>query len=97
MTDGSSFPGQSRLGLLLGSDWWIEHGLERLGGDNVATIELGIGSGLIVNDGVALNPTFGNFTITSAVPEPSFAAMLALGLLGSVVRRRRKTISCIRN
>ena len=77
------------LGFLFAELTWELTGSSDLGGDNIATIELGVGTGLIINDGVALDPTFGNFTITNSVPEPTAFGWLTLGFVGLVVRRRR--------
>ena len=45
---------------------------------------------LTIPEGVSLNPTFGSASLTgTAVPEPSTAGILALGLIGFVARRRR--------
>ena len=45
----------------------------------------------IVHDGNASSPSFGaaNFTVTST-PEPTSAMLLAGGMFGLIVRRRRR-------
>ena len=75
------------IGFLFAELTWELTG--NLAAGDVASIELGIGTNLIVDGGVELNPTFGNFTITNAVPEPTAAGLLALGFAGLVARRRR--------
>lgn len=52
-------------------------------------ITLSEGDGLIVDEGVRVDPTFGSATVTAvAVPEPSMLGAAGLGLMGWVVRRR---------
>lgn len=61
-------------------------------GDGNAEISLGIGDGLIVDGGVELTPRFSAATIsvaTDAIPEPTSAALLAVGMVALVSRRKR--------
>ena len=59
-------------------------------GEGVTDILIAVGDGLIVHDNVALSPSFGAGTITgTAIPEPTTAGLLAMGLVGLVARRRR--------
>lgn len=61
-------------------------------GEGVTDIQIAVGDGLIVHDNVALTPSFGAGTITGvgdAIPEPTTAGLLAMGLVGLVARRRR--------
>ena len=62
-------------------------------GEGVTDINIAVGDGLIVHDNVALSPSFGAGTITGvggdAIPEPTTAGLLAMGLVGLVARRRR--------
>ena len=55
-----------------------------------ATISLATGDGLVVNNDVELSPSYGAASVTgTAIPEPTSATILALGLAGLVTRRRR--------
>ena len=61
-------------------------------GEGVTDINIAVGDGLIVHNNVALSPSFGAGTITGvgdAIPEPTTAGLLAMGLVGLVARRRR--------
>ena len=61
-------------------------------GSGTSNFALGIGDGLIVDDGISLNPNFGGAQINvtgTIIPEPTTAGLLALGLCGLVARRRR--------
>ena len=89
---GNQFEDQGHvagLGFLFAELAWELTGPANLGGDNIAEITLGVGDGLVVNNNVELQPDFGSYTITNAIPEPTSAGLLALGLVGLVARRRR--------
>lgn len=43
----------------------------------------------VVNGGAPLGITFGTATVSTAIPEPTSAGLLAMGLVGLVARRRR--------
>ncbi|MEM9413048.1 MAG: PEP-CTERM sorting domain-containing protein, partial [Planctomycetota bacterium] len=90
-TTGNVFEDQGHIpgiGFLFAELTWELTG--SLGADNTAEVTLGVGDGLIVNAGTELSPDFGSYTITSAaIPEPTTAGLLALGLVGLVSRRRR--------
>ena len=61
-------------------------------GAGVAEISLRTGEGLVVNDGQELNPRYNSATVTvdgTAIPEPTSAALLALGFVAAVTRRKR--------
>jgi len=61
-------------------------------GPGTATLEFNLGpQGVVVLPGLFI-PTFGSATLTAsaaAVPEPSSAALLVLGAVGFIARRRR--------
>jgi len=60
-------------------------------GNGVTSLEAAIGAIGIVHDNAAIDPSFGaaNITVGAAIPEPTSAGLLALGLVGLVARRRR--------
>lgn len=56
------------------------------------TIDLSTGSQLVVNEGGEVFPRYASFTFTApanAIPEPGSAAVLALGMVALIGRRRR--------
>ena len=59
-------------------------------GDGDATISLAAGDGLIVDGGAELSPRFNAATLSvTTVPEPTSAALLAVGMVAIVSRRKR--------
>ena len=61
-------------------------------GEGTANFSLAVGDGLIVDNGVELTPDFAGASLTvagTAIPEPTTAGLLALGVCGIVARRRR--------
>lgn len=65
-------------------------------GSGETTLTIAEGDGLIVNDGVRLNPTFGSAKIqVASVPEPSSSILLSIGSVILCARRwRSKPKSC---
>ncbi len=57
-------------------------------GAGTSNFSLGIGDGLIVNDGQELQPFFGEASV-NVVPEPTSTGLMVIGLIAMGIRRRR--------
>ena len=65
-------------------------------GSGTATLDLALGAQGAILDPISVNlyPSFGTATLTTGVPEPSSMALLVLGSVGLVVRRKRPKAKC---